>query len=118
MTSDAIQAGASFDLMRMDRRIEQRLRLRRLAKVAALSGLCVVGATRGGVLGWLSSGVGLLGLAREVGNWLESRPHWQKAAARGHLPGARLLRTTRRNRVDHDSSASFPASDSPARYEG
>jgi hypothetical protein len=116
MTTRAMQA-ESFDLLRMDRRVGQRVMLRRLGRVAALGALCVVGLRRGGVLGWLSSGVGLLGLARETGNWLESRPHWRQEATRGHLPGARLLRRLRADRVDQASSASFPASDSPGRYQ-
>lgn len=117
MTLKGIQPAASFDLMRMDRGIGQRLQLKRLARVAAWTGLCVVGATRGGALGALGTGVGLFGLAKELGDWLESRPHWQKTAARGHLPGLRLFRTSRMNPVDRESSASFPASDSPSRHE-
>lgn len=117
MTSGVIHDGASFDLLSMDRRISQRLVLRRLAKLGAFGGLVVVGVTRGGILGWLGSGVGLWGLASEVGHWLDERPHWRRLGSTGHLPGARLLRTSRVNRVDHTSSASFPASDPPTHHE-
>jgi hypothetical protein len=110
MTSGAIQREGAFDLMRMDRRIGQRLLRRRIAKLAAWSGLVAVGITRGGFFGWLGSGIGLFGIAAEVGDWLESRPEWQK----GELPGARLLRTSHVNSVDRASSESFPASDAPA----
>jgi hypothetical protein len=120
MTSDAIEStrhAESFDLLAMDRRIGQRVVRRRVAKLAAWSGLVALGITRGGVLGWLGSGIGFFGVAAEVVDWFESRPEWRKAAVRGHFPGQRLLKTSRVNVVDHTSATSFPASDSPAPHE-
>jgi len=117
MNSGAIQAPANvtFDLMRMDREIGMRIVRRRVAKVAAWTGLVALGVTRGGLLGWLGSGIGVYGLTAELLDWLDARPGWRKAATRARLPVAeRLLRPFRVDPVDLASAGSFPASDAPA----
>jgi hypothetical protein len=112
--SQGIQpATPSFDLLRMDRTIRARVVRTRALHVAAWTGVVAVGLKKGGVIGWLGTGMGLFGLVRELLVWREKRPEWRKASRNG--PSfRRFLRSGQTDAVDRASAASFPASDAPS----
>jgi hypothetical protein len=113
--SQGIQpASPSFDLLRMDREIQARVVRKRALHIAAWTGVFAIGFKRGGVLGWLGTGIGLFGLARELLVWQEEQPEWRKASGHG-LSLWRLLRSKHVDPTDRASAASFPASDAPSR---
>lgn len=106
----------TFDLLRMDREIQQRETRRRLTKTVAWTSLIAASISRGRVLGWLLAGAGVYGLVHELLDWRDSRPEWRKhvgPAPHGVL--RRLLARHPRDVVDNQSKFSFPASDPPAR---
>jgi hypothetical protein len=113
MTNYVPSAAPTFDLMRMDRQIRTRVAGRRVAKLAAWSGLVVAGLRRGGGWGWLATGCGLYGFVAELLDWRESAPEWQKGSPH-HGVVQRLFGKARTDLVDEASSHSFPASDSPS----
>lgn len=109
MSGDAMRRESeSFDLLRMDRKIQRRVAGRRALEAAAMLGVVAVGLRRGGVLGWAAAGLGMSALARKLWVWVEARPEWRKR------PPVNLRRLLNRDRVDAASAHSFPASDAPA----
>lgn len=114
MSQDVQQpATPTFDLLRMDRAIVARVVRKRALHVAAWSGVIAIGFRKGGLLGWLGTGLGLFGLVRELLVWQDERPEWRKASRNG-LSFQRLFRSGQTDPIDRASAASFPASDAPS----
>lgn len=100
----------SFDLMKMDRKIQAKKRARRVLKVAAYGGLIALGLKQGRWLGFMLAAYGVTGALRAL---QKDNPSW-RATPKQRLR-ARVSEgfKTPRDRVDHDSRESFPASDPP-----
>lgn len=116
MSTDIQTTPKTFDLLRMDRRIERRIARGHALHVAAWSGVIVLSARKGGVLGWLGVGAGVFALVRRLTVWRDERPEWRTSAPRRPLL-QRLLRSGHPDRVEQASAASFPASDAPTHDE-
>lgn len=97
-----------FDLMKMDRKIQSRKRTRRVLEVAAFGGLAALGLKQGGWLGFMLAAVGLSGALRALG---KGGPSWRATPNQRLRAGDR--REAPRDRVEHASRESFPASDPP-----
>lgn len=99
----------SFDLLKMDRRVARRDKLRRATGGLPWLALIAYGASRRDLFGTIAV---LYGLHR-VRRWIhEAQPDWRLALPsfrRRPLPAG----SGRRDRVDHAAWESFPASDSP-----
>ena len=113
------EAGASFDLLGMDRQIRRRIVRERALRATFWMGLVAIGLRTRGVLGWLGAGAGSLALVRELSVWNEERPEWQRQRISGRGRWLRrLLRSRHSDLVDQASTTSFPASDPPSLPRG
>jgi hypothetical protein len=113
MVENNQSAAPTFDLLKMDRKLQARAKGRRVAKLVAWGGLVAGGLKRGGGWGWLAAGCGLYGVLRELLDWREAAPEWQRGTPRQGVV-QRLLGRGPVDRVDQGSAHSFPASDAPS----
>ena len=98
----------SFDLLRMDRKIERRVRLARYARLTSWAALVVFGLRRRGLFGFALAAVGVTQLGRALADRVEL---WPKPKG----PALRQLESRSTDAaIDHASWASFPASDPPS----
>jgi len=99
-----------FDLMKMDRKIVARKRARRVLKVAAFGGLIALGLKRGRWLGFMLAAYGLSGALRTLE---KDSPSWSSTPKQRLRARVNDGIRSPRDRVDHSSRESFPASDPP-----